>query len=120
MNVSASLRNATISAQKARLVADLVRGLPAQQAVHFLQYTPKKAAAIVLKVLNSAIANAEHNEGADVDALRIGTICVDEGITLKRMMPRAKGRSNRISKRRCHIQVTVTTTPKAKARKERA
>ena len=96
------------SAQKARLVADQVRGLPVEKALELLTYSPKKAALLVKKVVDSAIANAEHNEGADVDELVITKICVDEGPTMKRIMPRAKGRADRIMKRSCHITVVVS------------
>jgi len=107
MQAIAKLRHARISAQKARLVADQVRGKPVEQALNTLSFSAKKAAELVKKVLDSAIANAEHNEGADIDELRIAAICVDEGPTMKRIMPRAKGRANRIQKRTCHITVTV-------------
>ncbi len=107
MEVSARLKGARISAQKARLVADQVRGLPVEQALSLLDFSPKKAAHIVRKVLNSAIANAENNEGADVDELKVSSIYVDEGMTLKRLRPRAKGRADRILKRSCHITVKV-------------
>ena len=96
------------SAQKARLVADQVRGLPVEKALELLTYSPKKAAVLVKKVVDSAIANAEHNEGADIDELVISKICVDEGPTMKRIMPRAKGRADRIMKRSCHITVVVS------------
>ena len=96
------------SAQKARLVADQVRGLPVEKALELLSYSPKKAAVLIKKVVDSAIANAEHNEGADVDELVITKICVDEGPTMKRIMPRAKGRADRIMKRSCHITVVVS------------
>jgi large subunit ribosomal protein L22 len=96
------------SAQKARLVADQVRGLPVEKALELLTYSPKKAAVLIKKVVDSAIANAEHNEGADVDELVITKICVDEGPTMKRIMPRAKGRADRIMKRSCHITVVVS------------
>lgn len=107
MEAVAKLRGAPISAQKARLVADLVRGKPVEQALNMLEFSTKKAAHFVKKVIQSAIANAEHNNGADVDELKVATIFVDEGITLKRIMPRAKGRADRISKRTCHITVKV-------------
>ena len=107
MEAVAKLRGAPISAQKARLVADLVRGMPVEQALNTLEFSTKKAAQFVKKVIQSAIANAEHNNGADVDELKVATIFVDEGITLKRIMPRAKGRADRISKRTCHITVKV-------------
>lgn len=107
MEVTARLKGARISAQKARLVADQVRGKGVEAALNLLTFSPKKAAQVIKKVLNSAIANAEHNEGADVDELKVSTIMVDEGVTMKRMMPRAKGRADRISKRSCHITVKV-------------
>ena len=107
MEVVARLKGARLSAQKARLVADQVRGKSVEDALELLTYSTKKAAAIIKKILNSAIANAEHNEGADVDELKISTICVDEGMTMKRIMPRAKGKADRILKRSCHITITV-------------
>ena len=107
MEVQARLKGARLSAQKARLVADQIRGKAVEEALLMLTYSPKKGAAIIKKVLNSAIANAEHNEGADVDELKVSTIMVDEGTTMKRIMPRAKGRADRILKRSCHITITV-------------
>lgn len=107
MEVSAKLSGAQISAQKVRLVADQIRGKSAEVALDVLTFSNKKAADLVLKVLNSAIANAEHNEGADVDELRVSTIYVNEGRTMKRLKPRAKGRADRILKRSCHITVKV-------------
>lgn len=107
MEVAARLKGARISAQKARLVADQVRGRPVEEALSLLEFSNKKAAHIVRKVLNSAIANAENNEGADVDELKISSIFVDEGMTMKRIRTRAKGRSDRIFKRSCHITVKV-------------
>lgn len=107
MEVAAKLRGARISAQKARLVADQVRGKPVEEALNTLEFSTKKAAHLVRKVLNSAIANAENNEGADIDDLRVSTIFVDEGLTMKRMRARAKGRGDRILKRTCHITVMV-------------
>ncbi|MDA8752795.1 50S ribosomal protein L22 [Halieaceae bacterium] len=107
MEVAAKLKGARISAQKARLVADQVRGLPVEEALNLLEFSPKKAAHLVKKVLNSAIANAENNEGADVDELKVSSIYVDEGMTMKRLRPRAKGRADRIFKRSCHITVKV-------------
>ena len=107
MEVAAKLRGARISAQKARLVADQVRGKPVGDALNVLEFSTKKAAQMLRKVLNSAIANAENNEGADVDELRVSTVFVDEGMTMKRMRPRAKGRGDRIMKRSCHITVKV-------------
>jgi large subunit ribosomal protein L22 len=107
MQVAAHLKYARISPQKCRLVADQIRGKSVEQALQILMFSPKKAAHIVKKVLLSAIANAEHNEGADVDELKVATICVDEGPTYKRIQARAKGRANRILKRTSHITVTV-------------
>ena len=108
IEVAARLHGARISAQKARLVADQVRGLKVDRALNVLQFSPKKAARIVKKVLESAIANAENNEGADVDELKVSTIFVDEGLVMKRIKPRAKGRADRISKQTCHITIKVS------------
>lgn len=108
MEAIAKHRYARTSAQKARLVADLVRGLSVDKALNILTFSPKKAAVLVKKVLESAIANAEHNEGADIDALRVATIMVDEGPSMKRIRPRAKGRADRILKRTAHITVVVS------------
>lgn len=107
MQVSAKLRHARVSAQKARLVADQVRGLPVERASELLRFSTKKSAVIIGKILDSAIANAENNEGADIDELVLSAICVDEGPTAKRMRARAKGRGTRILKRTSHIVVTV-------------
>ncbi|WP_108126645.1 50S ribosomal protein L22 [Saccharospirillum mangrovi] len=107
METQAVLRGARLSAQKARLVADMVRGKSVAEALDLLTFSPKKGAAIVKKVLESAIANAEHNDGADVDELKVSTIFVDEGMTMKRIRPRAKGRADRIFKRTSHITVKV-------------
>jgi large subunit ribosomal protein L22 len=107
MEVAARLRGAQLSAQKARLVADQIRGKSVEDALDILTFSPKKGAHLVKKVLESAIANAEHNEGADVDELKVSTIFVDEGLTMKRIRPRAKGRADRILKRTCHITVKV-------------
>jgi large subunit ribosomal protein L22 len=107
MEVAAKLTGARLSAQKARLVADQIRGKSVGEALNILAFSPKKGAEIIKKVLESAIANAEHNEGADVDELKISTVYVDEGTTLKRIKPRAKGRADRILKRSCHITVKV-------------
>ena len=107
MQTSAKHRHARISAQKARLVADQVRGLPVDKALTLLNFSNKKAAVLVRKVLESAIANAEHNDGADIDELKISSIYVDQGPSMKRMRARAKGRGNRILKRTSHITVTV-------------
>ncbi|MDB3999675.1 50S ribosomal protein L22, partial [Litorivicinus sp.] len=98
---------ARLSAQKARLVADQIRGKHVEEALNTLNFSTRKAAHIVKKVLESAIANAEHNEGADVDDLKVTTVFVDEGMTMKRIRPRAKGRADRIFKRSCHITVKV-------------
>jgi large subunit ribosomal protein L22 len=107
MQTTAKLQGVRVSAQKARLVADLVRGQKVANALNILTFTPKKAAVIVKKVLESAIANAEHNDGADIDELKVTTIYVDKGTSLKRMRPRAKGRGAKIEKQTCHIVVTV-------------
>ncbi|GGX67191.1 50S ribosomal protein L22 [Saccharospirillum salsuginis] len=107
METKAVLRGARLSAQKGRLVADMIRGKSVAEALDLLTFSPKKGAAIVKKVLESAIANAEHNDGADVDELKVATIFVDEGMTMKRIRPRAKGRADRIFKRTSHITVQV-------------
>ncbi len=107
MQVSAKLRHAKISPQKVRLVADQVRGLPVERALQVLQFSNKKAAGITRQILESAIANAEHNEGADIDELKVATIFVDVAPVAKRMRARAKGRGNRILKRTSHITITV-------------
>lgn len=107
MQTTAKHRHARISAQKARLVADQVRGLPVDKALTLLNFSNKKAAELVRKVLESAIANAEHNDGADIDELKVSSIFVDQGPSMKRMRARAKGRGNRILKRTSHITVTV-------------
>ena len=107
METRASLRGARMSAQKGRLVADLIRGKPVDQAMNILAYTPKKGAAIVRKLLESAIANAEHNDGADIDTLKVKTIHVERGTYAKRFMARAKGRGTRVQKYSCHIYLTV-------------
>ncbi len=108
MEVAAKLTNAKISPQKARLVADLIRGKSVERAVEQLRFSTKKAAAIVSKVLHSAMANAEHNNAADVDELMVAKIYVDQGPTLKRFMARARGRGDRILKRTCHITIVVS------------
>lgn len=107
METQAKLYGVRLSAQKGRLVADLIRGKPVDQALNILTFSPKKAAGIIKKVLESAIANAEHNDGADIDELKVTRIMVEQGMTLKRFRPRAKGRGNRILKPTCHIFVTV-------------
>ena len=108
MEVCAKHRYAKISAQKARLIADQIRGLSAESAIDLLSFSPKKAAALMKKVLSSAVANAEHNDGLDVDDLKVSTVFVDEGPTAKRFRARAKGRGDRILKRSCHITVIVS------------
>ncbi|MFB9886578.1 50S ribosomal protein L22 [Balneatrix alpica] len=107
MEAVAKLTGARLSAQKARLVADLIRGKNVDEALNILTFSTKKGAHLVKKVLESAVANAEHNEGADVDELKVDTIFVDEGPSMKRIMPRAKGRADRILKRTCHITIKV-------------
>ena len=107
METTAKLIHARISPQKVRLVADQVRGLKVESALELLSFSNKKAAVIVKKVLESAIANAEHNDGADIDELKVSTIYVDQGPTMKRMRARAKGRGNRILKRTSHVTVKV-------------
>ena len=107
METKASLRGARMSAQKGRLVADLIRGKPVDQAINILAYTPKKGAGILKKLLESAIANAEHNDGADIDVLKVKTIYVERGMFQKRFQARAKGRGNRVLKHSCHIYLTV-------------
>ncbi len=112
MQATAILKYVRVSAQKGRLVADQIRGLPVARALELLQFSPKKAAGLLRKVLESAIANAEHNEGADVDELKVATILVDGGPTLRRFHARAKGRGVRILKRTSHITVVVSDEKK--------
>ena len=107
METRAVLRGVRLSVDKGRLVADLIRGKKVDQALNILQFTQKKAAVIVKKVLESAIANAEHNDGADIDELKVKTIYVEQGPTLRRFAARAKGRGNQIMKPTCHVYVTV-------------
>ena len=107
MATTAILRQAKITPQKARLVADQIRGLPVDKAINLLTFSNKKAAALIKKVLESAIANAEHNDGADVDELKVKTILVDEGPIMKRFMQRARGRANQIFKLSSHVTVIV-------------
>jgi len=107
MEISAKLKNAPLSAQKARLVADQIRGMPVDKALDTLRFSTKKAATIMKKILDSAIANAEHNESSDIDELKVTTVFVDEGVTLKRFRARAKGSANQILKRTCHITIKV-------------
>ncbi len=108
MEARAVLKRAPISAQKVRLIADLIRGMPVEKAEQVLTYSPKKAAHIVKKVLLSAVSNAEHNDGADIDELSIAKIFIDEGPTMKRGRARAKGRGTQILKRTSHITVAVS------------
>ncbi len=107
METRASVRGVRLSADKGRLVADMIRGKKVDQAINILTFTQKRAAGIIKKALESAIANAEHNDGADIDELKVKSIYVEQGATLKRFAARAKGRGNRISKPTCHIFVTV-------------
>jgi len=107
METRAVLRGARLSAQKGRLVADLIRGKPVDAAINILSFSPKKGAVIIKKLLESAIANAEHNDGADIDSLKVKRVTVERGTFLKRFQARAKGRGNRILKHTCHIYVTV-------------
>jgi large subunit ribosomal protein L22 len=108
MQINAKLKMARISPQKCRLVADQVRGMQVEKALNVLEFSPKKGAGLVKKVLLSAIANAEHNEGADIDELKVSAISIDEGPVMKRWRPRAKGRADQIIKRTSHINVTVS------------
>jgi large subunit ribosomal protein L22 len=107
MSTTATVKGVRLSAQKGRLVADQIRGLPVGQALNILAFSPKKGAVIIKKALESAIANAEHNDGADIDELKVSTIYVDKGASLKRMIARAKGRGTNIEKQTCHITITV-------------
>jgi len=120
MQTRASLRGVRLSAQKGRLVADLIRGLAVDKALNVLAFSPKKGAKIIKKVLESAIANAEHNDGADIDELKVQTIYVEQGSMLKRFHARAKGRGNRVNKHSCHIFVTVGDEVKVKRTAARA
>ncbi|MBS0496770.1 MAG: 50S ribosomal protein L22 [Gammaproteobacteria bacterium] len=108
METTAKLRSIRLSAQKGRLVADQIRGLPVDKALSILTFSPKKGAEIIRKILESAIANAEHNDGADIDELRVSSIFIDRGTLMKRTSARAKGRGNRIVKPTCHISLTVS------------
>lgn len=114
METTAIVRGVRLSAQKGRLVADLVRGKPVDKALNILSFTQKKAAGIIRKALDSAIANAEHNNGADIDELRVTSIYVEKATTLRRFSARAKGRGARIGKQTCYIYVTVGDTPAKK------
>lgn len=112
MPTSATLKFTRHSPQKMRLVADQIRGLPVERALSLLSFSNRKAATMLKKLLESAIANAEHNDGADIDTLRVSSISVDQGPTIKRLQPRARGRADRILKRTSHITLTVTETDK--------
>lgn len=107
MEISATAKYVRISAQKVRLVADQVRGLSVERAVNLLRFSNKKSAAIMKKVLDSAVSNAEHNAGADIDDLKVSSVIVDEGPMQRRFHPRARGRTNQILKRTCYITVKV-------------
>ena len=107
METRATLRGVRLSVDKGRLVADMIRGKQVNQALNILQFTQKKAAVIIKKVLDSAIANAEHNDGADIDELKVKTIYVEQGTSLRRFTARAKGRGNQIRKPTCHVYMTV-------------
>lgn len=112
MTTSARLKFSRLAPQKMRLVADQIRGLQVDKALNLLSFSNKKAATVLKKLLESAIANAEHNDGADIDALTVKTICVDQGPAIKRLRPRARGRADRILKRTSHVTVTVAETDK--------
>lgn len=107
MQTKATLRGVRLSAQKGRLVADQIRGLPVERALNLLTFSPKKGAVIIKKVLESAIANAEHNDAADIDELKVTLIHVERGTSLKRFMSRAKGRASSITKPTCHVYLAV-------------
>ena len=107
METRAILRGVRLSAQKGRLVADMIRGKPVDKAISILAFSPKRGAALMKKLLESAIANAEHNDGADIDALKVKTVFVERGTFLRRFQARAKGRGNRVLKHPCHIYLTV-------------
>jgi large subunit ribosomal protein L22 len=107
MSTTAIVKGVRLSAQKGRLVADQIRGMRVDKALQLLAFSPKKAAVIIKKGLESAIANAEHNDGADIDELKVSTIYIDKATSLKRMIPRAKGRGNGIEKQTCHITIVV-------------
>ncbi|MBA2649160.1 MAG: 50S ribosomal protein L22 [Legionella sp.] len=108
MEVTAKLKGAPLSAQKGRLVANMIRGMNVSKALDVLKFTPKKGAQLMHKLLQSVLANAENNNGADIDDLKVHVVFVDEATTLKRISPRAKGRANRICKRTCHITIKVS------------
>lgn len=108
MQTYAVLRGVRLSEQKGRIIADHIRGMPVDKALDFLTFSPKKGSFIIRKLLESAIANAEHNDGADIDELKISSIQVDRGLKMKRISTRAKGRGNRIEKPTCHISISVS------------
>ena len=112
MEVAAKLKFARLSVQKCRLVCDQIRGLPIDRALDILKFSPKRAAAVLKKILDSAIANAEHNHGADIDELKVAKVFADQGPTYKRMMAKAKGRGSRILKPTCHITVVLSDEEK--------
>lgn len=112
MTTSATLKFTRISPQKMRLVANQIRGLPVDHALNLLSFSNKKASNLLKKLLESAIANAEHNDGADIDDLKVTAVTVDQGPTMKRLQARARGRADRLLKRTSHITVTVTETEK--------
>lgn len=107
METRAVVRGVRLSAQKGRLVADQIRGMPVDRALNILAFSPKKGAAILKKALESAIANAEHNDGADIDTLKVKQVLVERGMFLRRFQARAKGRGNRVLKQTCHVYITV-------------
>jgi len=110
MQTTAKIVGVRLSAQKGRLIVNQIRGLPVGRALNLLTFSPKKGAVIIKKLLESAIANAEHNDGADIDELKVSTIYIDRGLKMRRLSPRAKGRGNRIMKPTCHIHITVGDT----------
>jgi large subunit ribosomal protein L22 len=120
METQAKLYGVRLSAQKGRLVADMIRGLPVERALNVLTFTPKKGARLIKKVLESAIANAEHNDGADIDELKVKSVLVERGTVLKRFQARAKGRGFRITKPTCHIFVVVGDEPAKKRARAKA
>jgi large subunit ribosomal protein L22 len=120
METQAKLYGVRLSAQKGRLVADMIRGLPVERALNVLTFTPKKGARLIKKVLESAIANAEHNDGADIDELKVKSVLVERGTVLKRFQARAKGRGFRITKPTCHIFVIVGDEPAPKRGRAKA
>lgn len=108
MQVAAKLKFARLSPQKCRLVCDQIRGLPIDRALNVLKFSTKKSAGVLKKVLDSAIANAEHNHGADIDELRVAQVFADQGPTYKRMHAKAKGRGSQILKPTCHVTIVLS------------